>query len=118
MKVSITMSENFEWGYNEAETNEHLIAVEKTTVALKEKFAKSEDANIFDDETSNAVLILTLMSTSLHSYAEENDYALRAFYDFLDDEEDKQEELDASKSNDFEIDESQFEVPDQNQKTL
>lgn len=107
MKVSITMSKKFDWGYNEAETNENLIAVEKTKAALTEKFAKSEDANIFDDETSNAELVLTLMSTSLYYYAKENDYSLRAFYDSLD-EEDKQDE----------IDESQFEVPDQNQKTL
>ena len=112
------MSKKFDWGYNEAETNENLIAVEKTKAALSEKFVKSEDANIFDDETFNAELVLTLMSTSLYSYAKENDYSLRAFYDSLDDEEDKQDELDASKSNDFEIDESQFEVPDQNQKTL
>lgn len=113
MKVSITMSKIFDWGYNEAETNEHLIAVVKTKVALTEKFAKSEDANVFDDETSNARTALVLMRSSLWEYAENKNYNLEPYYDACKNIEAKQEKLD-----DFEIDESQFEVSDQKQKTL
>ena len=113
MEVSITMSEIFDWGYNDAETNEHLIAVVKTKVALTEKFAKSEDANIFDDETSNARTVLSLMRTSLCFYADDKNYNLEPYYDACENIEAKQEKLD-----DFEIDESQFEVSDQKQKTL
>lgn len=112
MKVSITMSENFDWGYNEAETNEHLIVVEKTKVAL-EKFAKGEDTNIFDDEASNAQTVLGRMGRSLFYYALDKNYNLSPYFDACNNEEAKRE-----KSDDLEIDESQFEVPNQSQKTL
>ena len=115
MKVSITMSENFDWGYNEAETNEHLIAVEKTKVALTEKFAKSEKANLFDDEASDAEYVLTRMGSSLFYYAIDKNYNLAPYFDF---NSRNKEEAKREKSDDLEIDESQFEVPNQSQKTL
>ena len=114
MKVSITMSENFDWGYNEAETNEHLIVVEKTKVAL-EKFAKGEDTNIFDDEASNARTVLNRMGSSLFYYALDKNYNLSPYFDF---NSRNNEEAKREKSDDLEIDESQFEVPNQSQKTL
>ena len=132
MKVRITMSEKneFDWDYTEAETNERLIALVTTMDTLRGDYTKSEESHEYSSEIFNSNFVLTRMLVGLLSYADNNNYDLGHFNDVKSVQGKWRSEREGlisfgskregliSKLDDFEIDESQFEVPDQNQRTL
>lgn len=138
MKVSITMSEKneFNWNFDEDETNERLISLENTERILYEKFMENTVADVYSEELSNVHEFIGDMKMSLISYGNDKDYNLFPYIGVFMEAQMKQEQSPLKqefdrvteaqqkrmkeyfKSKDVEIDESQFEVPDQNQKTL
>ena len=125
------MSENeFNWNFDEAETNERLVALENTRLTLTELIMESNVVTgEYPLEMAKTRMALTGLQEDLMSYAKDNNYdlspALDAFNKSVakEDQNPFKEEYDringfVVKSQNVEIDESQFEVPDQNQKTL
>ena len=131
------MSENkFNWNFDESETNERLIALANTELTLDEKFMENTVAGVYSKELGNVREFIGDMKMSLLYYGNDKGYNLIPYCDVYMEMEMKKaqsplkQEYDRIfeaqqkiteeyfKSQNVEIDESQFEVPDQNQKTL
>ena len=135
------MSENkFDFTYDEAETVDRLIALNNTGNTMTELIMKHKVVTgDYLMEIAKARSVVSEMQVDLGAYASDKHYDLSSYSDALEkskmelsqnpfkqeyDRITKAEYEETSafvrslRSKDVEIDESQFEVPDQNQKTL
>lgn len=132
------MPENkFNWNFDEAETNERLIALKTTDLTLRELIMERHVVTgQRPEELTNVRSIVGDMNMSLLSYGTDKGYNLFPYFDAVDEikmkeaqnpfkqeydqiMEDSRKKVDEYlKSKNVEIDESQFEVLDQNQRTL
>lgn len=134
MKVSITMSEIFDWGYNEAETVDRLKALSTVEDALWRKTMVDDLNGVRNNSGEDAWSLkssLEKIEMSLADYGENKGYDINPYLDhsvnLISDRVNSPlteahqrflAEKREGKATEVTIDESQFEVPNQNQKTL